>query len=292
MLAASNHVAYNQNTRVQENLYKVKITMFDVSKLPEQITNRIAGLKWTYDSIGMSDSTILLFQEMVLKIEKISRSSEHEKLLLGWLANKLPVPKVIEAATHDGYSFLLMSKIPGEMACSDNSLQSVEDTVTALATGLKLLWRTDIANCPCKNTVVEKLIQAKYNIENGFVDMDDFNPETFTTEGFKGVPDLYDYLDKNRPVEDLVFSHGDFCLPNVFVSGNAITGFLDWGNGGVADRWQDIALCVRSLRSNYMEYAGCDEHAYQKYEAMLFRELDIEPNEDKIRYFILLDELF
>ena len=44
--------------------------MFDLTKLPEAISSKIAGRKWNCDSIGMSDSTILLFDEMVLRIEK------------------------------------------------------------------------------------------------------------------------------------------------------------------------------------------------------------------------------
>lgn len=266
--------------------------MFDLSKLPKSISDKVYGLPYNCDDVGMSDSTILLFDNMVLKIEKISRSSEHERLLLGWLEGKLPAPKIIETETEDGYSFLLMTKLPGEMACSYNSLRSIKDTVKALANGLKMLWQIDISDCPCSNTVSEKLIQANYNMENNLVDMDDFNPETFTTEGFSDVSDLFNFLDKNHPKEDLVFSHGDFCLPNVFVSGCETTGFLDWGNGGVADRWQDIALCVRSFRHNYMEYAGYGEEEYQKYKALLFQELGIESDEEKIRYFILLDELF
>jgi len=129
-------------------------------------------------------------------------------------------------------------------------------------------------------------------MENNLIDTSDFNPETFTTEGFTDVRDLYEYLDQNRPNEDLIFSHGDFCLPNVFVSGCETTGFLDWGNGGVADRWQDIALCVRSFRHNYMDFAGYGENEYRKYKSLLFQELGIESDEEKIRYFILLDEFF
>ena len=266
--------------------------MFDLTKLPEKIASRIAGLTWRCDSVGMSGSTILLFDKMVLKIEKTSRSLGNEQSVLRWLDGKLPVPKTIETETQDGYHFLLMSKLSGEMACSDNCLQNMEDTVRALAQGLKMLWQIDIADCPCSNGVLEKLRQAKYRIENNLVDMDDFQPETFTSDRFADIPSLYSYLDQNRPKEDFVFSHGDFCLPNVFVSGCDITGFLDWGAGGIADRWQDIALCVRSLRHNYMEYAVYDETEYQKYKRLLFKELDMEPDEEKIRYYILLDELF
>jgi kanamycin kinase/aminoglycoside 3'-phosphotransferase-3 len=266
--------------------------MFDLSKLPETISRKITGREWNCDNIGMSDSTILLFDEMVLKIQITSRSSKHEKKLLGWLDGKLPVPKIIEAETRNGYSFLLMSKLPGEMSCSDKSLQNIENTVTALANGLKMLWQIDISNCPCSNVVSEKLIQAKYNIENDLVDIDNFEPETNGYEDIGGISGLYDFLNQNRPTEDVVFSHGDFCLPNVFVSGCDTTGFLDWGNGGIADRWQDIALCVRSLQHNHMEYSGYGENDYQKYKTLLFQELGLAPDEEKIRYYIMLDEFF
>ncbi|MDD4493715.1 MAG: aminoglycoside 3'-phosphotransferase [Eubacteriales bacterium] len=266
--------------------------MFDLNKLPKGISNKTKNLTWNCDDVGMSDSTVLLFDDMVLKVEKTGRSSEHERTLLGWLDDILPVPKIIAFEIQDGYSFLLMSKLLGEMACSDNSLRNMEDTIKALVNGLKMLWQIDITNCPFSNMVSDKIIQAKNNIENDLVDTEDFNPETFTVEGFSDVPDLFNWLDKNRPKEELVFSHGDFCLPNIFVSGCKTTGFLDWGCGGIADKWQDIALCVRSLRSNYMEYTGYGEEEYQKYKKLLFRELDIEPDEEKIRYYILLDELF
>jgi kanamycin kinase/aminoglycoside 3'-phosphotransferase-3 len=266
--------------------------MFDLNKIPEIIANRIAGLHWTRDDIGMSNSTIILFEEMVLKIEKVSRSSEHETKLLYWLDGKLPVPKIIEAIVQDGYNFLLMSKLPGEIACSDKNLSNIEDTILALAKGLKMLWTINITDCPCSSTISDKLAQVKYDIDNDLVDMDNFDVETFTTEGFKNVLDLYNYLDQNRPVEDLVFSHGDYYLPNIFVSDREITGFLDLGNGGISDRWQDIALCVRTLRSRHMRFANRGEDVYQKYKALLFHQLGIEPDEEKIRYFILLYEFF
>ena len=152
--------------------------MFDTSKIPECISNIINGLEWNKDSIGKSNSTVVLFEEMVLKIERVSRSSEHELELLGWLEGKLPVPKIIAAERQNGYSFLLMSKMPGEMVCTGNSLINMAETVKALANGLKMMWQVDIANCPCRNTISEKLIQAKFNIENNLVDTDHFEPET------------------------------------------------------------------------------------------------------------------
>jgi kanamycin kinase/aminoglycoside 3'-phosphotransferase-3 len=263
-----------------------------INNLPPRIAAKVYGLPHQQDTIGMSGSTILLFDEMVLKIEKTSRSSINEQKLLAWLDGKLPAPRMIEAETRDETSYLLMSKLPGEMACSDHSLRNMESTVIALAKGLQMLWQMNTQDSPCANIVADKLEEVRYRLDHNLVDASDFEPETFGAEGFRDAEDLYNYLDKNRPAEDLVFSHGDFCLPNVFISGRDVTGFLDWGRGGIADRWQDIALCVRSLRFNHVEHAGYSEADYEKYKAMLFSELGMKPDEEKLRYYVLLDELF
>ena len=47
-----------------------------------------------------------------------------------------------------------------------------------------------------------------------------------------------------------MFVHGDFCLPNVFFADGKVSGFIDLGDAGIADRWYDIALGYRSLKHN------------------------------------------
>ena len=60
---------------------------------------------------------------------------------------------------------------------------------------------------------------------------------------------------------------------------------------GIADKWQDIALCYRSLLHNFSgKYGG---KVYEGFSPeLLFEKLGIEPDWEKIRYYILLDELF
>jgi kanamycin kinase/aminoglycoside 3'-phosphotransferase-3 len=266
-----------------------------MTTLPEKIIAKINGQKYTRDAEGKSDAAVLLFEKMVLKIEKISRSSKHEIKLLNWLDGKLPVPKIIEAEQQDGYSYLLMTKLSGDMVCTGESLKNMEASVTAMASGLKKMWQLDITSCPCVNTVQEKLIQAKYQIENNLVDTDNFDPDTLgpeSPEGFSCIPDLYNFLEKNQPPEDLVFSHGDYTFQNILVSGSDITGLIDLGNGGTADRWQDISLCYRALRKRHSKYNLYTEKEYQKYKALFFQELGMETNEKKARYYNLLDEFF
>ncbi|MDZ7733719.1 MAG: phosphotransferase [Acidimicrobiia bacterium] len=55
-----------------------------------------------------------------------------------------------------------------------------------------------------------------------------------------------------RPVgdEDLVVTHGDYTLPNVLLDQHGVTGIVDWGRAGVADRYVDLADVSRSLVRN------------------------------------------
>lgn len=132
---------------------------------------------------------------------------------------------------------------------------------------------------------------ARYNVENGLVDMEDAEPDTFAEEGFKDPKRLLEWLNSNKPKEDLVFSHWDFCLPNIYLSNGDVSGYLDLGGSGIAEKWLDIALCYRSLLHNFNgKYTGKE---YQGFSAdMLFKALGMKPDWTKIQYYILLDELF
>ena len=68
------------------------------------------------------------------------------------------------------------------------------------------------------------------------MDRDDFQPENAGREPV----DIYQRLLETRPpVEDLVFTHGDYCLPNVILEDGRVRGFIDLGRAGVADRYQE-----------------------------------------------------
>ena len=59
----------------------------------------------------------------------------------------------------------------------------------------------------------------------------------------------------------------------------------------LADKWQDIALCYRSLKHNKNGLYGGGQYEGVSPD-LLFDRLTIQPDWDKIRYYILLDELF
>ena len=258
---------------------------------PKEIEKIIGGKPYSVDSTGMSDSSVLIFDYMVLKIQPVSRWSENEHIMMDWLKNKVSVPECICNINENGKNYLLMSKISGKMSCDDEYMSNPNLLIPILAEAVKELWRVDISVCPVKNYLSTVLKAAEYRVEHNLVDIGDAEPETFGKDGFKDPEELLVWLYDNKPAEDLVLSHGDFCLPNVFIENGKFSGFVDIGRMGIADRYQDIALCYRSLDHNFSGvYGGKSYGGYN--EKMFFSALGIEPDFDKIRYYILLDELF
>ncbi len=265
--------------------------MMKIMELPKQIERLIAGEPFHLDGIGMSGSSVLLFQDKVLKVQEYNRESENEWRMMGWLRDKVPVPLVLAHEVMDGRDFLLMGRCGGAMACEVAYMEDTGRQVSRLAKALTKLWEVDITDCPADQTLKNKLLMAKYNVEHGLVDMDNVDPGTFGEGGFKGSEELLRWLYENQPEEELVLSHGDFCLPNLFFQEDEVSGYIDLGKTGIADKWCDIALCCRSLSDNYSgKYQG--EACGDFDDRLLFRELGVEPNREKIRYYLLLDELF
>ena len=177
------------------------------------------------------------------------------------------------------------------MACDPYYMSQPKRQIELLADALNILWSVDISDCPCKWPLQRRLDLAEENVIHNRVEMDDAQPDTFGPNAFRDPEHLLGWLKENQPEQRQCLSHGDFCLPNIFLSENKITGMIDLGKSGVADPWQDIALCYRILNNNYFgAYGGSIYPGYGN--RMLFDALGIQPDWERIRYYILLDELF
>lgn len=259
-------------------------------KLPEAIGERLEDKAFQVDELGMSQAAVRLYPHQVLKVQPNTEEAENEAIMLRWLAGKVPVPQVLAYEVEDETSCLLMERCGGVMACDNTYLGDPALLCRLLANSLKALWAVDVRDCPADWRLDHKLAQAEYNVKNGLVDLDNVEPDTFGPNGFRDPEHLLRWLKAHRPAEESVLSHGDFCLPNLFGTGDRPTGFIDLGRTGIADKWCDIALCCRDLRHDFIAFYG--GKPYPGYEALLFRELGITPDREKIRYYILLDELF
>jgi len=260
--------------------------------LPSDLQTILGDRPYTLDDVGMSGSQVLCFDDMVLKIGKHTDAHEREVSMLTWMgAKKLPVPEVLYADVIGGTRYLLMSRVPGKMSCAAEYLDNADVLVKILAEGLHILWKTDLSGCPCDSRLDRHLKAAERHVVNGQVDVNAVEPDTFGPGGFASPEHLLAWLYDNRPPETPVLSHGDYCLPNIFAENGRLSGFIDLGDSGIADRYQDIALCYRSLTRNMDgSYGGRVREGFDP--DRLFGELGITPDRDLLRYYRLLDELF
>ena len=163
--------------------------------------------------------------------------------------------------------------------------------VTILADAIRMIWSIDVSDCPRSRDMDAELREARYRVEHNLVNMDLVEPETFGPGGFRDPPALLDWLENHRPIYEPVLSHGDLCLPNILIDHGRVSGLIDLGEMGIGDKWRDIALCWRSLRWNAAGVYGGRVYPDARSE-LLFEALGLAPDYEKLRYYLLLDELF
>ena len=257
-----------------------------VNNIPNNILKFIGKKGFSINNIGFSDSTVLIYDDMVLKIENDVLKAKETVIMMKWLKGKIPVPEVIYHEVSNNKSYLLMSRITGKMSCDEFYLEQPEKLLAILSEALKSLWKINVSDCPRNKNIDTKLKEVRKRVENGLVNLEEFDKSEF-----KNPEELLLWLEKNKPDDEPVLSHGDFCLPNIILEDDKINGFIDLGDSGISDKWYDIAICYRSLKNNFSGIYG--GKVYPDFDPnALFKALNLKPNHKKLRYFLLMEELF
>ncbi|NRQ15973.1 APH(3') family aminoglycoside O-phosphotransferase [Ensifer sesbaniae] len=255
-------------------------------ELPDNFLPLVAGYDWNRDTLGQSDSSIFLLQApdrpmLVLKIEVAGPFGEFvdEAARLDWLASQgMPCPRVVARAFETETNWLLLQAVEGTDLAS--TTRSPRDRITILADALKRLHALDVSGCPFDHRIDKRIALARTRTEAGLVDEDDFDE---TRLGRTAV-DLFAELQARVPSTGTrVVTHGDACLPNIIENNGRLSGFIDCGRLGVADRYQDIALACRSITNNLGE---------EWVEPFLTAYGINEDDPDKRDFYCLLDEFF
>ncbi|NOV00094.1 APH(3') family aminoglycoside O-phosphotransferase [Paenibacillus planticolens] len=254
--------------------------------LPADLSQLTNGYTWQRITLGLSQSRTYLLtgasSNLYLKIQSLteveSLLSEKERLV--WLRGKLPVPEVVYFGQDDVNEYMLITEIEGVNASDKSYEWMLPQLMQQLAYGLRAIHQIPVDGCPFDQRLDAKIAEAQSRVDNKLVDEDDFDQ---LRQGIK-AEDLVGDLLRHRPqTEDLVFTHGDYCLPNIILRDGKVHGFIDWGRAGVADRYQDLALAIRSI-----EYNFGNEHVQTFIHAYGLTELD----EAKVHYYQLMDEFF
>ena len=254
--------------------------------LPDSLQPFAKSRAWSRITIGDSADTFRLDREGEPALYlKVCRSLPQRELLrererLDWLRGRLPVPEVVHYEVATSREYLLLTSIPGQDAASLSKRIPHKHIVRTLAIGLRMIHGIPIGDCPFDATLDKSIEEARNNVAGGLVDERKFD----SIRQRRSAEDLLaELLSTRPPSEDLVFTHGDYCLPNVLLLHGELSGFVDWGRAGVADRYRDIALVVRSLEKNTGEdFSDTFLEAY----GLSSRDAD------RVEYYKLLDEFW
>lgn len=145
-----------------------------------------------------------------------------------------------------GSDYLITRRIPGEDCTHERYLTDPERLCDTYAELLRELHDTDPAGCPIVRTatytqaVREGIARGSYE-EGLFRGLWDFgSADEVVRAAEEGISLL--------KTEALI--HGDYCLPNTILDDWRFSGFIDVGNGGIADQHIDILWGIWTLKYN------------------------------------------
>ena len=139
-----------------------------------------------------------------------------------------------------------MLRFPGLPSHECITTLGADVVIRILAETLTDIHRTPHVECPYTNVIAEELEIARQRVEAGTIDVDSFTEEV----GQSPADCLVSLYERSFCVSDIVFTHGDYALPNVVIADDCSVGVIDWGQAGVTGRNRDFMCIEKSIARN------------------------------------------
>lgn len=168
---------------------------------------------------------------------------------LTWAVAHTAVPRVLDHGADDAGSWLLTAGLPGESAVGDRWLAAPAVAVRVLGSGLRAFHDAlPVASSPFSWSAADRLADVRARAGAGRIDPGRWHPEHRTHTLASALAVLADPPD----VDLEVVCHGDACAPNtVLTDDGRLSGHVDLGDLGTADRWADLAVATWSTGWNF-----------------------------------------
>lgn len=255
---------------LQEIIYRFKIVEVIKGRIGDKII-KLSNPENELLYLKISDTTISQ-NEMISEFE-----------ILKWLSfQKLNVAKVIFFKKEMYKSYMLLSNVSGTSAHKITNQFTKEEIVKVCAEALQKIHKIDISSIPIryKNSLENELKRICQDVKNNMIDVEAFKK----ANNSKTPRIVLEYLIDKKSIFNIeVFTHGDYCLPNILVFNKENYGFVDWSQAGIGDRYRDLSPMVKSITRNFGEMYST---LFLKYYGIDKDKINLE----KIVYYDLIDQ--
>ena len=240
----------------------MKKTLIDIIpfELPREVLKIISGYP-IYDSSSSPEARVYYIARgdgLYLKISGVGTLRAEARMSEYFSSLGLGVAPI---AYHSGeMDYLLTPSLEGEDLTARCYLDEPKRLAELIGTELRRLHEMDFRDCPNRDRLNDYIATVERNYRSGEYDKSQF-PDSF---GYKSAEEAYAVFSDGRSLlraDTLI--HGDYCLPNILASDWRLSGFIDVGFGGVADRHIDLFWGAWTLGFNL----GTDEYRERFFDA-------------------------
>ncbi|MFF3765340.1 APH(3'') family aminoglycoside O-phosphotransferase [Streptomyces sp. NPDC001922] len=213
-----------------------------------------------------------------------------ERDRITWLSGQgVPGPHVLDWHSDDAGACLVTSAVSGTPA-DQVAAEDLRGAWERIADAVRRMHEVPVPECPFGRGL-DTMVAVAHDV----VARNAVNPAFLpVAQQHTPPPDLLTRLTRQVPrrrdqeAVDTVVCHGDLCLPNIILDPETldVSGFIDLGRLGTADRYADLALLFASARETW-----ADEEQARAADGAFAERYGISPDRDRLRFYLHLDPL-
>jgi streptomycin 3"-kinase len=215
---------------------------------------------------------------------------ERERDRIEWArAYGVPTAKVLDWSTSADGAWLLTSAVVGVPA-DRLSPASLWEAWPSIVDTVRRLHALPADECPFTHDLRDMFVIAEDVVSRGAVNPQFLPAEIRQTPPADVLARLADQLEDRLTEEatDTVVCHGDLCLANIIVDtdNGTVSGLIDLGRLGRADRYADVALLLANSRGTWS-----DERRALAADIVFAERYGITLDRDRQQFYLYLDPL-
>ncbi|MER0485023.1 APH(3'') family aminoglycoside O-phosphotransferase [Streptomyces sp. Edi2] len=213
-----------------------------------------------------------------------------ERDRIAWLGDRgIPGPRVLDWRSGNAGACLVTSAVPGVPA---DQVSAVDLRVAweRIADAVRRLHEVPVGECPFRRGLDGMVAVARDVVTREAVNPEFLPVEQQHTPAAELLARLVAQVARRREQEaaDTVVCHGDLCLPNIILDPQTlnVSGFIDLGRLGLADRYADLALLLANARETWP-----NEEQARAADVAFAEKYGITLDHDRLRFYLHLDPL-